>query len=38
MPVLGHPHSGKKVFPDVQTEPPVFQVVPTASATVTGYY
>ena len=30
VPVLGHPHS-KKVFPDVQREPPVLQFVPTAS-------
>ena len=30
VPVLSHPHS-KKVFPDVQTEPPVFQFVPFAS-------
>ncbi|KAK4806816.1 hypothetical protein QYF61_005612 [Mycteria americana] len=29
-PVLSHPHS-QKVFPDVQTEPPVFHFVPTAS-------
>lgn len=30
LPLLGDPH-WKKVFPDVQTEPPVLQVVPIAS-------
>ncbi len=37
VPVLGHPHS-EKVFPDVQTEPPVFQFVPIASGPVTGHH
>lgn len=32
-PMLGHPHSNK-VFPDVQTEPSVFQFVPTPSGPV----
>uniref|UniRef100_A0A663MPQ5 TLC domain-containing protein n=1 Tax=Athene cunicularia TaxID=194338 RepID=A0A663MPQ5_ATHCN len=35
VPALGHPLS-KKVFPDVQREPPVFQFVPAASSPVTG--
>jgi len=34
--VLGHPHS-EKVFPDVQTGPPMFQCVPIASGSVTGH-
>jgi len=29
VPGLSHPHS-EKAFPDVQTEPPVFRIVPTA--------
>ena len=33
-PMLGHHHS-KKVFPDVQEEPPVFQPVPIAFGVVT---
>ena len=33
VPVLTHPHS-KTVFPDVQMEPPVFQLVPIASVPV----
>ena len=37
IPVLGCPHS-KKVFPDVQREPPVFQCVPIASGPVTGHH
>ena len=37
VPVLGHPHS-EKMFPDVQKEPPVFQVVPTASGPVSGHH
>jgi len=32
-----HPHSAK-VFPDVQKEPPVLQVVPVASGPVTGHH
>ena len=36
MPVLGQSHS-KKAFPDVQTEPPVFQFMPIASSPVTGH-
>ena len=35
--VLGHPHS-KKVFPDVQMAPPVFQFEPIASDAVTGLH
>jgi len=35
--VLGHPHS-EKVFPDVQREPSVFQLVPVASCAVTAYH
>ena len=34
--VLGHPYS-KKVFPDVQREPPVFGFAPIASGPVTGH-
>jgi len=37
LPLLSHPHS-EKVFPDVQTEPSVFQAVPTASCYVTEHY
>lgn len=37
VPVLGHPYS-EKVFPDVQTEPPVFQSVPITSGPVTGHH
>ena len=37
VPVLSNPHS-KKVFPDVQTGPPVFQFVPIASGPVSGHY
>ena len=36
VPVLGHPHS-KRVFPDVQREPPVFQCVSIGSGPVTGH-
>ena len=35
--VLSHPHS-KKVFPDVQREPPVFQLMPIASGPGTGHH
>ena len=37
VPALSHPDS-KKVFPDVQRKPPVFQFVPIAFGPVTGYY
>lgn len=37
MPVLSQPHS-KKVFPDVQKELPVLQLVPTDSGPVTGHH
>ena len=37
VPVLSHSHC-KKVFPDVQREPPVFQVVPIASGPVAGHH
>ena len=35
--MLSHLHS-RKVFPDVEREPPVFQFVPTASGPVTGHH
>lgn len=35
VPMLGHPHS-KKVFPDIQGEPPVLQCVSVASSHVSG--
>lgn len=37
LPVLGHPH-GEKVFPGVQREPSMFQVVPVASSPVAGHH
>jgi len=37
VPVVGHPYS-KKVLPDVQREPPVFQFVFIASDPVTGHH
>jgi len=37
VPVLGHPDS-KKVFPDVQRQPPVFQLVPIASGPGTRHH
>jgi len=37
VPALCHPHS-KKVFPDSQREPPLFQFVPIASCPVTGHH
>ena len=37
VPVLGHSYS-KKVFPNAQREPLVFQFVPTASGPVTGQH
>ena len=37
VPVLSHPR-GKEVFPHVQTEPPMFRFVPTASGLVTGHH
>ena len=37
VPVLGHLHS-RKVFPDVQREPPVFHCVPMASGPVRGHH
>jgi len=37
VPGLSHPHS-EKAFPDVQTEPPVFQFVLTASGPGTGHH
>lgn len=36
--MLSQPHSEKKVFLDVQTEPPVFLFVPIASCPVIGHY
>lgn len=33
---LSHPHS-KKVLSDIQSEPPVFQFVPSTSGPVTGH-
>ena len=37
VPVITHPHN-KKVLPDIQTEPPVFQFVPITSGPVTGHH
>jgi len=37
VPVLSHPHS-EKMFPDVQREPPVFQLVLIASGPVPGHH
>lgn len=37
VPVFGHPHR-KKVFPDTQREPPVFQCAPMASCPITGHH
>jgi len=37
VPVLSHLHS-TKVFPDVQTEPPMVQLVPIASCPVTEHH
>jgi len=34
--VLGRPHS-KKVFPDAQTDPPIFQFVPIFSGPTNGH-
>lgn len=36
--ILSHPHSKKKVFPDVQRDLPVFLLVPITSASVTGHH
>jgi len=33
--MLSHPHT-EKVFPDIQTEPPVLPLVPIGSGPVTG--
>lgn len=36
VPVPGHPHS-ENVYPDVQRQPPVFQVVPITAGPLTGH-